>query len=77
MTSDTIQAIAKYVVAVVVLIGAFAIIGIDTPQHLDATAPWGVIGLIVGWIVRDSAGQSATSNAVKITAAAQPNGPPA
>jgi len=36
----------------------------------DLSQAWTVIGLIVGWIVRDSAGQSATTNAVRTINAA-------
>lgn len=43
-------------------------------QSATDTQPWTVIGLIVGWIVRDSAGSSATTNAVKTIAAASPTG---
>lgn len=68
ITSDAVQAVAKYIVAVAVIIGCFVLI--YSGKSTD-TQPWTVIGLIVGWIVRDSAGQSATTNAVKIAAAAK------
>ena len=62
MNADLIQTVGKYVIAVGVLFGCFALI---YQGQSDATQAWTVIGLIVGWIVRDSAGQSATVNAVK------------
>ncbi len=68
MTSDAIQTLAKYVVAVAVIVGCFVLL--YTAKATD-TQPWTVIGLIVGWIVRDSAGQAATTNAVKTIQAAQ------
>ena len=73
MTTDTLQTIGKYLIAVAVIVGCFVLL--YTARATD-TQPWTVIGLIVGWIVRDSAGQQATSNAVKTIAAATPNPPP-
>jgi hypothetical protein len=66
---DVIQTIGKYVISIAVIVGCFVLL--YTGRSTD-TQPWTVIGLIVGWIIRDSAGQSATSNALKI-AASQPN----
>ena len=69
MTTDTIQTIGKYAIALVTLGGCFLLLYQVDPSN---TQPWTVIGLIVGWIVRDSAGQQATTNAVKTIAAANP-----
>jgi ABC-type uncharacterized transport system permease subunit len=66
MTSDTIQTVGKYLIAVAVILGCFVLL--YTGKSAD-TQPWTVIGLIVGWIVRDSAGTSATTNAVRTIAA--------
>lgn len=74
MNSDTLNAVGKYVIAVAVIVGCFVLL--YTAKATD-TQPWTVIGLIVGWIVRDSAGTSATTNAVKTIAAASPNPPAA
>lgn len=74
MTTDLLQTIGKYLIAVAVIVGCFFLI--YTAKATD-TQPWTVIGLIVGWIVRDSAGSSATTNAVKTLAAANPNPTPA
>lgn len=63
-TADLIQTVGKYVIATVVLGASFVLI-YTAQAGSDSTQAWTVIGLIVGWIVRDSAGQSATSNAVK------------
>lgn len=71
-TPDLIQTVGKYVIATVVLGASFVLIYTAQPGS-DSTQAWTVIGLIVGWIVRDSAGQSATSNAVK-TIQASTNG---
>lgn len=80
MSTDTLQTIGKYLIAAAVIVGAFIIIGVDANRGVTGDAqPWSAIALIVGWIVRDSAGQSATTNAVKLVAAgnpAQPAGPP-
>jgi hypothetical protein len=79
MSTETIQTVAKYAIALVVIGGCFAII-YQAPPEADVTQPWTIIGLIVGWIIRDSAGNAATSNMERI-AAAQPTvtttaGPP-
>ena len=74
MSADTLQTAGKYLIAVAVIVGCFVLL--YTAKATD-TQPWTVIGLIVGWIVRDSAGNSATTNAVKTIAAASPNPPAA
>lgn len=71
MTSDLINSIAKYAIALTVIIGCFVLI---YQGKGDQVQPWTIIGLVVGWIIRDSSGQSATSNAVKTIAATQPTG---
>lgn len=71
VNTDLIQTIGKYVICVVVLVGCFALLAPVTGGDPTNTQPWTVVGLIVGWIVRDSAGQSATTNAVKTLAATQ------
>lgn len=60
--------VAKYVIALAIIAGAFVLI---YQGKGDQTQPWTVIGLIAGWIIRDSAGNSATANVERI-AAAQP-----
>jgi hypothetical protein len=62
MSADLISTIGKYVIALAVIAGSFVIIY----QDANNAQPWTVVGLIVGWIIRDSAGQSATSNAVRL-----------
>lgn len=64
MNSDLIQTVGKYVIALASLGGCFYLIA-TVAAGTDMSQAWTVIGLIVGWIVRDSAGQSATTNAVK------------
>ena len=66
MNPDLISTIGKYVIATVGLVGCLFLV---YTARGDQTQPWIVVGLIVGWIVRDSAGQSATVNAVKTIAA--------
>lgn len=63
---------AKYVIALVVIIGCFYLIATAQPiegRPPELTQPWSVITLIVGWLIRDSAGNSAASNAATIAAA--------
>jgi len=69
MNSDVIQTIGKYLIALLTLGGCFFLL--YTGSATD-TQPWTVIGLIVGWIVRDSAGQSASLNVQKTLQAATP-----
>jgi hypothetical protein len=83
MQNETIQIVGKYVIALVIIVGCFLQIHFNTGPGLDNSAYVGLIGLIVGWVVRDSAGQQATSNATKVIAAntlanaGQINPPPA
>lgn len=76
MNTDLISTIGKYLIALVALVGCFLLI-YTAPAGSNPAEDWTVVGLIVGWIVRDSAGQSATVNAVKTIAAATPNPPAA
>ena len=68
MQNDTIQVVGKYVIALVVIVGCFLQVHFNAPGA-DNSAYVGLIGLIVGWVVRDSAGQQATANATKVIAA--------
>ncbi len=75
---DLVQSVAKYAIALTVIVGCFLLI---YQSRGDQVQPWTIIGLIVGWIIRDSAGNAATANVERI-AAAQPTvtstpGPPA
>lgn len=74
---ETLNATAKYAIALSLIAGCFILV---YQGKGDQTQPWTVIGLIAGWIIRDSAGNSAAANVATI-AAAQPNviasaGPP-
>jgi hypothetical protein len=68
MNTDLISVIGKYLVALVALVGCLLLVS-TAPSGTNTAEDFTVIGLIVGWIVRDSAGQSATVNAVKTIAA--------
>lgn len=75
--TDTLNAAAKYIIALSLIVGCFVLI---YQGRGDQTQPWTVIGLIAGWIIRDSAGNSAAANVATI-AASQPTvtttaGPP-
>lgn len=69
VSSDTLQTLGKYLIALVILGGCFFLINSSGPT-VDHSPYVGLIGLIAGWIVRDSSGASATSNAIKTVAAA-------
>ena len=71
-TSDVIQTVGKYLIALAALGGCFYLVA-TAAAGTGMSQAWTVIGHIVGWIVRDSAGQSATTNAVRtINAVAGP-----
>ncbi len=65
---DTLNAASKYIIALALIVGCFVLV---YQSKGDQTQPWTVIGLIAGWIIRDSAGNSAAANVATI-AAAQP-----
>lgn len=69
MSDETLNTVGTYLIALVVIVGAFAVIWSNKG---DLTLPYSAISLIVGWIVRDNAGSSATTNAVKTIAASIP-----
>jgi hypothetical protein len=59
---------AKYVIALVVVVGCLILI---FQAKGDETQAWTIIGLVIGWIIRDSAGNSSSANLVRL-AQAQP-----
>ena len=69
MTRELIDTIAKYVIALVVVGSCFYIISTAT-AGADTTQAWTLLGLIVGWLIRDSAGNTASANTAKVAAAA-------
>jgi hypothetical protein len=75
---SNIDSIAKYLIAGMVILGCLILI---FTGRGDPVQPWTVMGIIVGWIVRDSAGTSAVNQVERINAS-QPvvtasAGPPA
>ena len=69
--TDALNTGAKYVIALSLIVGCFVLV---YQTKGDQTQPWTVIGLIAGWIIRDSAGASAAANVATI-AAATPSAP--
>lgn len=69
MTKDLIDSLAKYLIAGIVIIGCLVLIGTGRG---DQVQPWTIIGLVIGWIIRDNAGSSATSNAVSLSGRSRP-----
>lgn len=69
MSREIIDTIAKYVIALVVVGACFYIIA-TAAQGTDTTQAWTLLGLIVGWLIRDSAGNTASANTAKVAAAA-------
>jgi hypothetical protein len=70
LNSELFQGLGKYIIAGGVVAGCFYVIA-TSPIGSDNTQPWSVITLIVGWLIRDSAGNSAAANIATI-AASQP-----
>lgn len=66
MSLDSLNVAAKYVIALTVIVGCFVLI---YEGKGDQVQPWTVIGLVVGWIIRDSSGNQAAANVAKIAAA--------
>ena len=78
MSTDLVQTVGKYAIAIVIIIGCFLQIRANTTiPGADNSAYVGLMGLIVGWVVRDSAGASAAANTVRTLAAASPAAPTA
>jgi len=75
---EAIDTGAKYVIALVVVVGCLVLI---YQSRGDPVQPWTIMGLIIGWIIRDSAGNTSSANLARV-AASQPTvtttaGPPA
>lgn len=60
---ELVQVAAKYIIALIVILGCLVLI---YQGRGDQVQPWTVIGLVVGWIIRDSAGNAATANMERI-----------
>lgn len=78
MSTDTIRTAATYLIAILILAGAFALI---YTARGDSGQAWLAIGAVLGYVFRDAGGAAATRNVERI-AAAQPTvttdaGPPA
>jgi hypothetical protein len=65
---EMIDTAAKYVIALVVVVGCLVLI---YQSRGDPVQPWTIMGLIIGWIIRDSAGNSSSANLARL-AASQP-----
>ena len=65
MTREIIDTVAKYLIALVVVGGCLYIIG-TAPPGTDLTQPWTMLGLIIGWIIRDSAGNASSANLARV-----------
>ncbi len=67
MTREIIDTLAKYIIATIVVSACFFII---YNERGDSVQAWTLLGLVVGWLIRDSAGNSASANTAKVAAAA-------
>jgi hypothetical protein len=77
---DTIQLVATYLIAALILVGGYLIIRDLSQTDAQKTQAWLMIGLVAGYIFRDAGGAAATRSAISV-AAAQPtvtttSGPP-
>jgi hypothetical protein len=78
MSQDTLRTVATYVIAVLILAGAFVLI---YQARGDVSQAWLAVGAVLGYVFRDAGGAAATRNVERI-AASQPtvtttSGPPA
>ena len=71
MSRDTLQLVATYAIAALILLGGFLIIRDPAQTDAQKTQAWLLIGLVAGYIFRDAGGASATRSAISV-AAAQP-----
>jgi hypothetical protein len=65
VNADLVRTLATYAIAVLILLGAFVLI---YTAKGDPSQSWLVVGAIVGYIFRDSAGAQATANVSRINA---------
>jgi len=66
MNRDTVQLVATYVIALLILAGSFALIW---QGRGDTAQAWLAIGAVMGYVFRDAAGNAATRNAERIATA--------
>jgi hypothetical protein len=71
MDQATIRLVFTYLVAILVLVGAFVLIFTSTG---DSGQAWLAIGAVMGYIFRDAGGAAATNNAIRVANAT--NGAP-
>lgn len=71
MSRELIDTIAKYLIALITVVACFFLIYQGRGDEVQA---WLLLGLIVGWLIRDSAGNTASANTAKVAAAS--NGGP-
>jgi hypothetical protein len=69
VNADLVRTLATYAIAVLILLGAFVLI---YTAKGDPSQSWLVVGAIVGYIFRDSAGAQATANVSRINASPSP-----
>lgn len=69
MTKELIDTVAKYVIAIIVVGSCFFLI---YNERGDSVQAWTLLGLVVGWLIRDSAGNSASANTARVAAAGAP-----
>lgn len=79
MPRETIDTVAKWIVVVITMAACFYLLA--AVPTVDPIQPWTIIGLVIGWIIRDSAGNTSSANLARV-AASQPTvtttaGPPA
>ncbi len=69
MTTDTVNTAAKYIIALVAVIGCFILIYSGHDAVSGNVQEWAILTLIIGWLIRDSAANASTANVSKIIAA--------
>lgn len=69
MPRETIDTIAKWLVVLLTMSACFYLLAVV--PTVDPIQPWTIIGLVIGWIIRDSAGNTSSANLARV-AASQP-----
>jgi len=63
MNRDDVQVVMTYVIALLILSGAFVLIY----QNIgDTSQAWLAVGLVAGYVFRDAGGNAAARNAAKV-----------
>lgn len=66
MPRETIDTVAKWLVVLLTMGACFYLLA--AVPTVDPIQPWTIIGLVIGWIIRDSAGNTSSANLARVAA---------